>query len=85
MQCFIDLCYLTAQRSTEIRTLKWSQIDRAAGVIHFVPSKTEESSGAAVDFKITPEIEAVLDRIREIDGRPRIGDANVIHNRKFEP
>ncbi|WP_408120649.1 tyrosine-type recombinase/integrase [Caballeronia grimmiae] len=85
MQCFVDLCYLTAQRSTEIRTLKWSQIDRNAGVIHFLPSKTEDSSGAAVDFAITPEIDAVLNRIREIDGRPRIGDANVIHNRKGEP
>ncbi len=85
MQCFVDLCYLTAQRSTEIRTLKWSQIDRAAGVIHFLPSKTADSSGVTVDFAITPEIDAVLARIREIDQQPRIGDAYVIHNRKFEP
>ncbi|KVD35470.1 integrase [Burkholderia ubonensis] len=82
MQCFIDLCYLTAQRSTEIRNLKWSDVDRQAGVIHFVPSKTEDSSGVRVDFKITPEIEAVLARIREIDGRPSIGDMQVIHTRK---
>ena len=64
MQCFIDLCYLTAQRSTEIRNLRWtadprdpdgcSWVDRAAGVIHFRPSKTEDSSGVSVDFKITP-------------------------------
>ncbi|SEB24735.1 tyrosine-type recombinase/integrase [Paraburkholderia sartisoli] len=79
MQCFVDLCYLTAQRSTEIRLLKWSQIDRAAGVIHFVPTKTEDSSGIAVDFTINPEIEAVLDRVRSLDAQPRIGDAPVIH------
>jgi integrase len=24
MQCFVDLCYLTAQRSTEIRNLRWA-------------------------------------------------------------
>ncbi|HDR9290486.1 TPA: tyrosine-type recombinase/integrase [Burkholderia multivorans] len=77
MQCFIDLCYLTAQRSTEIRNLKWSDVDRQAGVIHFVPSKTEDSSGVRVDFVITPEIDAVLTRIREIDGRPTIGDVCV--------
>ncbi|MDR8920494.1 tyrosine-type recombinase/integrase [Burkholderia multivorans] len=77
MQCFIDLCYLTAQRSTEIRNLKWSDVDRQAGVIHFVPSKTEDSSGVRVDFLITPEIDAVLTRIREIDGRPTIGDVYV--------
>ena len=85
MQCFIDLCYLTAQRSTEIRLLKWSQVDRAAGVIHFLPTKTEDSSGIAVDFAISPEIEAVLDRIRQIDGEvQRIGDANVVHSIKGE-
>jgi integrase len=49
MQCFIDLCYLTCQRSTEIRLLTWEQIDRVAGVIHFVPTKTAASSGEAVD------------------------------------
>lgn len=85
MQCFVDLCYLTAQRSTEIRTLKWSQVDRVNGVIHFLPSKTEDSSGLSVDFAITPEIEAVLDRLREIDHATRIGEANVIHNLKGLP
>ena len=85
MQCFVDLCYLTAQRSTDIRALRWSQIDRAAGVIHFLPSKTEDSSGAGVDFTLTPEIEAVLDRVRKIDARPRIGDLPVIHARNGKP
>jgi integrase len=80
MQCFVDLCYLTMQRSTEIRLLKWSQVDEAAGVIHFLPTKTEDSSGIAVDIVISPEIAAVLARIREIDGKvKRIGEANVIH------
>ncbi|MCM2537673.1 tyrosine-type recombinase/integrase [Burkholderia glumae] len=85
VQCFIDLCYLTAQRSTEIRNLRWSDIDRQAGVIHFIPSKTEDSSGVRVDFSITPEIDAVLARVREIDGRPTIGDAAVIHTRQGKP
>lgn len=80
MQCFVDLCYLTAQRSTEIRELTWGQVDREAGVIHFVPSKTEDSSGVAVDWPITPEVGAVLDRVREIDGVvKRIGTLTVIH------
>lgn len=82
MQCMVDLCYLTAQRSTEIRGLRWSDIDRKAGVIHFVPSKTEDSSGVRVDFRITPEIEAVLARVQTIDGRPSIGDTPVIHTIK---
>jgi integrase len=89
MQCFVDLCYLTAQRSTEIRLLKWKDVDRERGVIHFKPTKTEDSSGIEVDFTISPEIAAVLDRIREIDGGvQRIGDANVIHaldGSQYEP
>jgi integrase len=71
MICMIDLCYLTAQRSTEVRALLWrsdspkcSWVDREKGVIHFVPTKTVESSGAAVDWPITPEIEEVLERAR---------------------
>lgn len=80
VQCFVDLCYLTAQRSTEIRSLTWAQVDREAGVIHFLPSKTEDSSGIAVDWPITPEIAAVLDRVRELDGGlQRIGNLPVIH------
>jgi integrase len=75
MQCLIKLCYLCLQRSTEIRLLRWSAdpkdrscswVDRAAGVIHFRPTKTEDSSGVVVDLKITPEIEAVLSRVEAI-------------------
>ncbi len=66
MQVFVDLCYLTCQRSTDVRELRWSQVDRPAGVIHFVPSKTEDSSGEAVDWPITPEIEDVLRRAKEL-------------------
>ncbi|WP_263596840.1 site-specific integrase [Pandoraea sputorum] len=60
--------------------LKWSQVDFAAGVIHFIPTKTEDSSGIAVDVTITPEIREVLNRIREIDGHERIGRLNVVHS-----
>lgn len=73
MQCFIDLCYLTAQRSTDVRLLKWSSIEvdweskkKISGVIHFEPSKTEDSSGVAVDWPITQEILSVLTRAKKL-------------------
>ncbi len=98
MQCFIDLCYLTAQRSTEIRLLRWkpdpaaaggsSWVDSDAGVIHFVPTKTEDSTAEAVDWPITPQIKAVLKRVQalgkvkssqyvihSIDGQPYAANA----------
>ncbi|KVO11767.1 tyrosine-type recombinase/integrase [Burkholderia ubonensis] len=83
MQCFVDLCYLTCQRSTEIRLLRWDQIDREAGVIHFVPTKTEDSSGEAVDWPITPDIDAVLARAKLLD--PAFGQTYVIRDKKGNP
>lgn len=85
MVCMVDLCYLTAQRSTEIRALLWkkegedsSWVDRENGLIHFKPSKTSESSGAAVDWRITPDIEEVLERARSTG---KIKSHLVIHTR----
>jgi integrase len=80
MQCFVDLCYLCLQRSTEIRYLRKPNI--GDGRIHFEPTKTEDSSGEVVDLEITPEIQAVLDRaaklepiseyiIRDKEGKPK--------------
>lgn len=63
-QCFLDLCYLTAQRPTEIRLLRESQI--ANNRITFTPTKTEKSSGASVVFIITPEMQDVIDRARTL-------------------
>ncbi len=37
MQCFVDLCYLTMQRSTDVRNLQWADVDRDAKIIHFQP------------------------------------------------
>lgn len=92
MQCFIDLCYLTMQRSTDIRALRWSRdpakpdacswIDQEAGVIHFVPTKTEDSTGGAVDWPITPEIDSVLRRAKSIG---KVKGAFVIHSLLGKP
>jgi integrase len=88
--CLVDLCYLTVQRSTEIRSLLWKQdgddcnwVDRENGVIHFMPSKTRDSSGLAIDWPITPEIDTVLERARSTG---KIKSNLVIHNQngKFQ-
>lgn len=82
MQCFLDLLYLTMQRPTEIRLLRWSQVDMLSRSIRFEPTKTEKSSGARVAVPITKAIEEVLERakairdarspyvIRTLDGEP---------------
>ena len=63
-QCFLELCFLTWQRPTEIRLLRESAIGQER--IHFKPTKTEDSSGEEVDIIITPEIRKVLERAREL-------------------
>lgn len=62
--CIIDMTYLCWARAVDVRTLKEAQI--ADGRIRFKPGKTLKSSGKAVDIVITPEIQTVIDRAREI-------------------
>lgn len=82
VQCYVDLCYLLYQRTTDIRLLKWSQIDEAAGLIHFTPTKTEKSSGARVDWPITPDIRAVLERAKAMGV---VKSIYVIHTLRGQP
>lgn len=86
----VDLCYLTLQRSTEIRALKWRKsgdddlnwIDREAGIIHFKPSKTQHSSGLSVDVAITPDIDAALQLARSTG---KVKSPYVLHTRTGKP
>lgn len=63
-QAFLELCFLTRQRSTEIRLLQESSI--GATHITFKPSKTEKSSGEETEILITPDIQNALDRARKL-------------------
>ncbi len=85
MQCYHDLTFLLYQRTTDIRRLMSSQI--GDGVIHFTPTKTEESSGLSVDVPITPAIAEVLERAKKLAKlQPGPGgDAPVIQDRSGAP
>lgn len=80
MQIYVDLLYLTGQRGTDIRTLRWSQIDEHAGVIHFKPSKTAGSSGTKVDVPVTKAIAEVLARAKQHMRTKARVSPYVIHN-----
>ncbi|WP_051083241.1 hypothetical protein [Chitiniphilus shinanonensis] len=62
VQCYVDLCYMIYQRTTEIRLLRWDQIKDDG--IHFKPTKTERSSGAQVIVPLTAAIAEVLEKAR---------------------
>lgn len=74
VQCYVDLCYLLYQRTTEIRLLKWSDVKDDG--IYFKPTKTENSSGAKVFVPISPAVKDVLDRAKAIG---KIKSMYVIH------
>jgi len=80
MQCYVDLCYLLYQRTTEVRLLKWSDI--GDGFIKFKPTKTEKSSGANVNVPISPAVQSVLERAKAIG---RIKSMYVIHSLDGKP
>lgn len=63
-QAFLELCFLTRQRSTDIRLLQESRIGRTH--IYFQPSKTINSSGEETHILITPDIQSALDRARKL-------------------
>lgn len=79
-QCYVDLCYLIYQRTTDVRLLKEMQIGNSK--IHFKPTKTERASGATVDIQITPQIQAVLDRARKLG---KVKSIYVIHKDDGSP
>lgn len=62
--CIIDMTYLLWARAIDIRMLREDQIEN--GWIRIKGSKTKNSSGKIVDFKITPGIQALIDRARSI-------------------
>jgi integrase len=64
VQCYVDLSYLLAQRGTDVRLLRWSEV--AADGIRIKPSKTANSSGVKVLLPLTESVKAVLERARNL-------------------
>lgn len=82
-QAFLDLLYLTRQRPTDIRLLRDSQI--RDGHLHFRPSKTARSSGAAVAVPVTREVEAAIKLARSVQRVRTLRDGYVIASGKGQP
>lgn len=80
VQCYMDLLYLLYQRGTEIRLLKWSDIQ--PGGILFKPTKTERSSAAKVLVPVGPDVEKVIARLRNIR---KMRSVYLIHTQHGQP
>ncbi len=65
IQCYVDLCYLLYQRTTEVRLLQWEQIKPEG--IYFKPTKTERSSAAKVLVPMTDALKEILERVRKLN------------------
>ena len=81
VQCYVDLCYLLYQHTTEIRLLRWEQVSHEG--VYFKPTKTETSSAAKVLIPLTPTLKAVLARACELRVDTTI--AYIIHTRGGRP
>lgn len=80
VQVYMDLLYLLYQRGTDIRLLKWNEIQPDG--IYFKPTKTEAKSGIDVRIPMTPAIAQVLDRARAIK---KMHSLYVIHTQNGQP
>lgn len=80
MQCYMDLCYLLYQRTTDVRLLKFQEIKPEG--IYIKPTKTDHSSGGDVLIPMTEGIETVLNRAKNAQ---KIQSAYVICTLKGRP
>ena len=66
IRSIIDLCYLTAQRISDVLAIRRHDIsDRG---IYFRPIKTKGSTGKQILVKMSPDLKAVIDRARTLHG-----------------
>ena len=83
VQCYVDLCFLLYQRTTEIRLLRWDQITDKG--ILFTPTKTEKSSGAKVLVPMSPVVQDVLERAKKAYPERSEKSDYVIHTYDLKP
>ena len=80
VRCYVELLYLIFQRGTEIRLLRWDQI--TANAILFTPTKTEKKAGTKVLWKISNEVQVVLDTAKRV---AKMSSIYVISNEQGQP
>lgn len=57
---------LTGWRKGEVLPLQWSQVDFATGTVRLAPGSTKNDEGREFPFRALPELEALLERQREL-------------------
>ncbi|MDQ8022219.1 MAG: tyrosine-type recombinase/integrase [Moraxellaceae bacterium] len=78
--CYMDLLYLLYQRGTDVRLLKWNEVN--GHTLPVKPTKTERSSGIMVALPITDEIRGVLARAK---AAAKVASIYVIANTEGQP
>lgn len=60
--CLVEMAYLTGQRASDLLSLEWQHITKDG--ILFTPSKTEGSTGVAVQIGMTPRLDRLVIRLQ---------------------
>lgn len=92
----IDMAYLTAQRFSDLLSLRWKRADAfengrqvAAFIdeqgIHFKPSKTRKRTNAGVTILWTPKLEDVVRRLKELRKQRRAFGTQVFTRQDGQP
>lgn len=78
-----EFAYLTGWRKGEILSLRWTAIDRAAGVIRLEPGSTKNGEGRTFPYFEYPQLSRLLARLlqKKVDTQKRTGVevAHVFH------
>ena len=65
-RAIIDVCYLTAQRISDVLAVKHKDISEEG--IYFKPAKTKGSTGKQLLVAMTPDLKAAIERARALHG-----------------
>ncbi len=66
LQAPMEFAYLTGWRKGEFISLRWAQVDFAAGMARLEPGTTKNDEGREFPFSALPELAALLRRQREM-------------------
>jgi integrase len=75
-----DFAYLTGLRAKDCRMLRWADVGDDEIICQ--PTKTRNSTGARIAIEVTPDVRAVLDRVRAIDAARKVSSMFVFHTLK---
>ena len=81
LQAIVDLCYLTAQRISDVLAIRYSDVTDDG--VYFQPSKTRKRTAAKAIVRWTPDLRAAVERAKDLHEHLRA--FTLVHDKRGRP